>query len=185
VQQYVKQVEQSVKSSSGKAAKQQEEKKKAKEAAESAKSELMPATIKQPKVPEGMDPKTVVCEYWRHNCCAKGNKCKFAHDFNVQQRRREQERNNKNDDSEASEQETRLLHKGGPDLYTDYRDFYNNDGSSSSSKTASTAGSGESSIATTSKICTHYLHAVESGFCTYFSDNHPSIISEQATLSGF
>lgn len=66
MQQYVKQVEQSVNKSSGKAQKQQEEKKKAKEAAEQAKSEIMPATIKQAKVPEGMQPDEVVCEFWRH-----------------------------------------------------------------------------------------------------------------------
>lgn len=31
----------------------------------------------------GVDPKSVVCEAFRHGQCAKGFKCKFSHDLNV------------------------------------------------------------------------------------------------------
>jgi hypothetical protein len=40
--------------------------------------------IKQKEVPPGVDPKSIVCEYFRANRCNKGNKCKFAHDLKVE-----------------------------------------------------------------------------------------------------
>ncbi|KAG2447107.1 hypothetical protein HYH02_007856 [Chlamydomonas schloesseri] len=43
-------------------------------------------TIKQPKVPEGVDPKSIVCEFFRANQCTKGNKCKFSHDLSVERK---------------------------------------------------------------------------------------------------
>lgn len=43
-------------------------------------------TIKQPKVPEGVDPKSIVCEFFRHGQCTKGNKCKFSHDLSVERK---------------------------------------------------------------------------------------------------
>lgn len=41
-------------------------------------------TIKQKEVPPGVDPKSVVCEFFRANRCNKGNKCKFAHDLKAE-----------------------------------------------------------------------------------------------------
>jgi len=64
--------------------------KKEKEAAEAAKKELEAAlgkqTIVQPKLALGVDPKSVVCEFFRHNQCQKGNRCKFAHDLGVERK---------------------------------------------------------------------------------------------------
>ena len=34
----------------------------------------------------GVDPKSVVCEYFRHGQCTKGFKCKFSHDLNVERK---------------------------------------------------------------------------------------------------
>ena len=34
----------------------------------------------------GVDPKSIVCEYFRHGRCTKGFKCKFAHDLNVERK---------------------------------------------------------------------------------------------------
>ena len=42
--------------------------------------------IKQPKVPAGVDPKSIVCEYFRHGQCTKGFKCKFSHDLSVERK---------------------------------------------------------------------------------------------------
>ena len=36
--------------------------------------------------PAGVDPKSVVCEFFRHGKCTKGYKCKFSHDLNVERR---------------------------------------------------------------------------------------------------
>ncbi|KAG6868669.1 hypothetical protein C0993_012172 [Termitomyces sp. T159_Od127] len=57
-------------------AKAEEEKRKKEEAAL-----LKPVMVQ--KVPFGVDPKTVLCAYFKAGQCEKGNKCKFSHDLNV------------------------------------------------------------------------------------------------------
>mmetsp|Transcript_9478 Transcript_9478/g.15140 ORF Transcript_9478/g.15140 Transcript_9478/m.15140 type:complete len:1139 (+) Transcript_9478:93-3509(+) len=45
-------------------------------------------SVKQGEVPEGVDPKTILCEYFKHGCCAKtGDKCKFSHTLDVVKRK--------------------------------------------------------------------------------------------------
>eukprot|EP00955_Chlamydomonas_euryale_P000974 11510-Chlamydomonas_euryale.AAC.1 len=34
----------------------------------------------------GVDPKSVVCEFFRHGQCTKGFKCKYSHDLNVEKK---------------------------------------------------------------------------------------------------
>ena len=34
----------------------------------------------------GVDPKSIVCEFYKVGQCAKGFKCKFSHDLNVQRK---------------------------------------------------------------------------------------------------
>ena len=34
----------------------------------------------------GVDPKSIVCEFFRHGKCTKGFKCKFAHDLAVERK---------------------------------------------------------------------------------------------------
>ncbi len=34
----------------------------------------------------GVDPKSIVCEFFRHGQCTKGNKCKFSHDLSVERK---------------------------------------------------------------------------------------------------
>lgn len=66
--------------------KEAEAKRKAEEkkAAEQAKKEAAALFgILQQKVPFGVDPKSVLCEFFRKGVCTKGNKCKFSHDINV------------------------------------------------------------------------------------------------------
>lgn len=45
--------------------------------------------VKQPELPEGTDPKTVLCEFFKWNCCTKGDKCKFSHDKAIEKKVRE------------------------------------------------------------------------------------------------
>ena len=33
-----------------------------------------------------MDPKSIVCEHFRAGQCAKGHKCKYSHDLNVERK---------------------------------------------------------------------------------------------------
>ncbi|GAA5844328.1 hypothetical protein JCM11251_001719 [Rhodosporidiobolus azoricus] len=45
-----------------------------------------PLDIVQPKVPFGVDPKTVLCAFHKAGRCQKGNKCKFSHDLNQERK---------------------------------------------------------------------------------------------------
>ncbi|KAI5456402.1 hypothetical protein BGZ63DRAFT_396599 [Mariannaea sp. PMI_226] len=76
-----------------------------KKAAEDAKRETeallnKPAQIQ--KVPFGVDPKTVVCIFFKKGNCEKGKKCKFAHDLAVE---RKTEKKNLYSDSRKDEEE--------------------------------------------------------------------------------
>ncbi len=57
-------------------AKLEEEKRKKEEAA-------LLKPVQTQKVPFGVDPKTVLCVFFKAGNCEKGNKCKFSHDLNV------------------------------------------------------------------------------------------------------
>lgn len=57
-----------------------EEKKKAAEAV----SALLEGVIVQPKLKPGQDPKSVLCEFFRHGKCKKGENCRYSHDWGVE-----------------------------------------------------------------------------------------------------
>jgi hypothetical protein len=89
VQKYVQSLHQSVQAGpkSGETAKAALKKKKEEESArEKELNELFKVAISQPKVPVGVDPKSVVCEFFRHGQCAKGFKCKYSHDLSVERK---------------------------------------------------------------------------------------------------
>lgn len=70
-------------------AKAEEEKRKKEEAA-------LLKPVQTQKVPFGVDPKTVLCAFFKAGNCEKGSKCKFSHDLNVG---RKVEKKNLYDDS--------------------------------------------------------------------------------------
>lgn len=39
--------------------------------------------IKQPPVPEGVDPKSVLCAFFKAGVCERGAKCKYGHDLTL------------------------------------------------------------------------------------------------------
>ncbi|GAA0166210.1 zinc finger transcription factor [Lithospermum erythrorhizon] len=49
-------------------------------------NELFKVAISQPKVPLGVDPKSILCEFFKAGQCTKGFKCKFSHDLNIQRK---------------------------------------------------------------------------------------------------
>ena len=57
-------------------AKLEEEKRKKEEAA-------LFKPVQAQKVPFGVDPKTVLCAFYKAGSCDKGSKCKFSHDLDV------------------------------------------------------------------------------------------------------
>ena len=61
---------------------QKEKEKLASEAAKKEAAELFKPVHAQ-KVPFGVDPKSVLCEFFKKGGCEKGKKCKFSHDLDV------------------------------------------------------------------------------------------------------
>lgn len=47
---------------------------------------LYRSTIRQPPVPAGVDPKSVLCEFFKQGACDKGDKCKYGHDLTLSKR---------------------------------------------------------------------------------------------------
>ncbi|KAK1562697.1 hypothetical protein Q3G72_015834 [Acer saccharum] len=86
VQKYVHSLKQNVQpvpDPSKLAAKKKKEEEKAKE---KELNELFKVAVSQPKVPVGVDPKSILCEFYKAGQCAKGFKCKFSHDLNIQRK---------------------------------------------------------------------------------------------------
>ncbi|GMH33642.1 hypothetical protein BSKO_01476 [Bryopsis sp. KO-2023] len=82
IQKQVLQVENQGKKA-GAAVPSRKDKKKAEEERQKELDALFKVAYKQPKVPAGVDPKSILCEAFKHGQCSKGFKCKFAHDLNV------------------------------------------------------------------------------------------------------
>ncbi|XP_030451288.1 zinc finger CCCH domain-containing protein 11 [Syzygium oleosum] len=86
VQKYVQSLQQSVQpkpDASKVAAKKKKEEEKARE---KELNDLFKIAVSQPKVPVGVDPKSILCEFYKAGQCTKGFKCKFSHDLNVQRK---------------------------------------------------------------------------------------------------
>ncbi|GBB95578.1 hypothetical protein RclHR1_02570012 [Rhizophagus clarus] len=94
VQQQIKQIQSQVMSAGNrKVMKEKETEKQAianKKIAEQKKKEELAELFKpvqvQQKVPFGVDPKTVLCQFFKSGQCQKGDKCKFSHDLNVERK---------------------------------------------------------------------------------------------------
>ncbi|KAK7413213.1 Translation machinery-associated protein 46 [Neonectria punicea] len=92
-----------------KKAAEREAREREKKAAEDAKRD-MEALLNKPaqvqKVPFGVDPKTVVCIFFKKGNCEKGKKCKFAHDLAVE---RKVEKRNLYNDSRKEDEEVKKV----------------------------------------------------------------------------
>ncbi|KAL1599758.1 Translation machinery-associated protein 46 [Paraconiothyrium brasiliense] len=64
---------------------QREKEKKAAEDAKKEAAELF-KPVQTQKVPFGVDPKTVLCQFYKKGHCDKGRKCKFSHDLAVERK---------------------------------------------------------------------------------------------------
>lgn len=87
VQQHIQQVHASAPLTDAKRQMEIQKKKAAeKKAAEQAKLDalkLIQSSVAIQKVPFGVDPKSILCQYFKLGVCTKGSKCKFSHDLNV------------------------------------------------------------------------------------------------------
>lgn len=64
--------------------------------------------VQTQKVPFGVDPKTVLCAFFKAGSCEKGTKCKFSHDLNVG--RKVEKRNLYEDGREEKMQGAPIVH---------------------------------------------------------------------------
>ena len=106
-------------------------------------------SIKQKEVPEGVDPKTILCEYFKHGCCAKtAEKCRFSHKMEAATRKGGNDATasrNIYDDDEADEADTMQLW----------------DQAKLESVIAKKHGKEANSSNETTIVCKHFLKAVE------------------------
>ncbi|KAN0061580.1 Translation machinery-associated protein 46 [Thecaphora frezii] len=105
-------------------------------------------TITQPKVPFGVDPKSVTCAFWKAGKCDKGSRCKYGHSLDA----------------------GRKVEK--KDLYTDTRE---DDKKNDTMDKWDLAKLGEVVLSkhgnpksTTDKVCKFFLQAVEDGKYGWF-----------------
>ena len=72
---------------------------------------LLNKPVQVQKVPFGVDPKTVVCIFFKKGNCEKGKKCKFSHDLEMERKTEkkslyEDTRQTKQEEEEKKRQET-------------------------------------------------------------------------------
>ncbi|MCJ1340829.1 hypothetical protein MMC09_006125 [Bachmanniomyces sp. S44760] len=143
-------------------AKTPEEKKKAaekaarekeKEASEQAKREAAELfkPVQVQKVPFGVDPKTVLCQFYKAGNCEKGKRCKFSHDLSVE---RKGEKKNLYQDTREKEEEEKKK--------DDMADW---DEAKLREVVKSKHGNPKT---TTDKVCKYFIEAVENGKYGWF-----------------
>ncbi|RAL45215.1 unnamed protein product [Cuscuta campestris] len=86
VQKYVQALKQNVQPKPDPKKVDAKKKKEEEKARERELNELFKVAVSQPKVPPGVDPKSILCEFFKAGQCTKGFKCKFSHDLNIQRK---------------------------------------------------------------------------------------------------
>ncbi|KAH7414449.1 hypothetical protein DE146DRAFT_601588 [Phaeosphaeria sp. MPI-PUGE-AT-0046c] len=81
---------------------QKEKEKAAAEAARKETAELF-KPVQVQKVPFGVDPKTILCQFFKKGHCEKGKKCKFSHDLDVERKTEKRSLYTDNRDKEDEE----------------------------------------------------------------------------------
>ncbi|XP_046968537.1 zinc finger CCCH domain-containing protein 15 homolog [Vanessa cardui] len=87
-QKFIQQVEKQVKSGGIHPAKPMDDKKKDKETKLKEQKELalLFKPVQTQKVEKGIDPKSVVCAFFKQGQCTKGDRCKFSHDLTIERK---------------------------------------------------------------------------------------------------
>ncbi|KAF4549151.1 putative translation machinery-associated protein 46 [Elsinoe fawcettii] len=157
-QKQIKQIQQQVASAKSPEQKKKEAEKVAREkeklAAEQAKREAAELfkPVQVQKVPFGVDPKTVVCQFFKKGACEKGKKCKFSHDLDVA---RKTEKKNLYSDMRDGEEEDEKKKD-------DMADW---DEEKLRNVVLSKHGNPKT---TTDKVCKYFIEAVENGKYGWF-----------------
>lgn len=136
------------------AEKEQREREKA--AAEAAKRETADLfkPVQVQKVPFGVDPKSVVCQFFKNGNCEKGRKCKFSHDLDAGRKQAKKNLYEDTRDGENGEDDTKKK-----DDMADWDE----------AKLRSVVMSKHGNLKTTTdKVCKFFIEAVENGKYGWF-----------------
>ncbi|GAM88564.1 hypothetical protein ANO11243_065980 [Dothideomycetidae sp. 11243] len=159
-QKQIKQIQQAAASAKSPDQKRKDAEKLAKEkeklAAEQAKREAAELfkPVQVQKVPFGVDPKTVLCQFFKKGACDKGKKCKFSHDLDIV---RKTEKRNLYADTRDGE--------GGEGDEKKKDDMADWDEEKLRSVVLSKHGNPKT---TTDKVCKYFIEAVENGKYGWF-----------------
>ena len=132
---------------------EKEQRLKEKAAAEQAKKEAAELfkPVQVQKVPFGVDPKTVLCQFFKQGHCEKGRKCKFSHDLDVGRKGQKKDLYQDTREDQADEKEK--------DKMDDW------DEEKLRKVVLSKHGNPKT---TTDKVCKYFIHAVEEGKYGWF-----------------
>jgi len=127
VQTYVKQVEKQIKGTDPMIDYEARKKKKEDEKVKKMEQDLFKPIVNQPKAPIGVDPKSVLCEFFKLGMCTKGDKCKFSHNLEISRKSEKidiytDKRSKEEDTMDSWDQaklETVVNSKQGKDIRTD------------------------------------------------------------------
>ncbi|EMC91578.1 hypothetical protein BAUCODRAFT_38691 [Baudoinia panamericana UAMH 10762] len=114
--------------------------------------------VNNQKVPFGVDPKTVVCQFFKKGMCDKGRKCKFSHDLELE--RKTQKRSLYTDTREGDEDG-----EGGEEDEKKKDDMADWDEEKLRSVVMSKHGNPKT---TTDKVCKFFIEAVENAKYGWF-----------------
>lgn len=130
---------------------------KEKEAAEQAKREAAELfkPVQVQKVPFGVDPKTVVCQFFKKGACEKGKKCKFSHDLAIERK----------GEKKSLYTDTREGEEPGEDDEKKKDDMVDWDEEKLRNVVVSKHGNPKT---TTDKVCKFFIEAVENGKYGWF-----------------
>ncbi|KAF7590814.1 hypothetical protein BBP40_002336 [Aspergillus hancockii] len=120
-----------------------------KKAAEAAKKEALELfkPVQVQKIPFGVDPKTVLCVFFKQGNCEKGKKCKFSHDPNVERKAQKKDLYTDSREVKAAEEEAKKK-----DMMDDW------DEEKLRKVVMSKHGNPKT---TTDKVCKYFIEAVE------------------------
>ncbi|KAI3632701.1 hypothetical protein MIR68_009287 [Amoeboaphelidium protococcarum] len=86
VQQYVQQMQQAANQANNKKKQEGPSKKELELQRKQELNEIFKPVQLSQKVPFGVDPKTILCQFHKMGTCTKGKNCKFSHDLNVERK---------------------------------------------------------------------------------------------------
>jgi hypothetical protein len=155
MQKYIAQVEASVRNAGPQRMRQAEAKKKDGEDDLKDLNKLFKPVQSMPKVANDVDPKSVLCVFFKQGLCQKGNKCKFSHDLATQQKTAK--RNLYVDNRETKKEEDETMENWDEQQLTEVAEKKHGD--------ADRKRPNQTEI-----ICKYFLDAVEDGKYGWFWD---------------